>query len=94
MRITLGEIHNSSVSGLLVYCADYKCSHLKTMTPAEVDKWPDSVRLRAAVHLSAMRQSWRRHSGRLCPGANRNGGVITRKPLELPPALGVSFARR
>ena len=45
MRITLGEMCKSSVSGLLVYCADYKCSHLKTMTPAEVDKWPDSVRL-------------------------------------------------
>ena len=31
--------------GLLAYCSDYKCNHLKTMTPAEVDKWRDSARL-------------------------------------------------
>jgi len=44
-KITLGQMRGSGVRGLLVYCADYKCSHLKTMAPAEVDKWPDSVRL-------------------------------------------------
>jgi hypothetical protein len=44
-KITLGEKRESGVSGPLVYCFDYKCSHLKTMTPAEVDKWPDDVRL-------------------------------------------------
>ena len=44
-KITLGEMRESGVSGLLIYCADYKCSHLKTMMPAGVDRWPDGVRL-------------------------------------------------
>ena len=28
--------------GLLIYCADYKCSHSITMS---ADRWPDNVRL-------------------------------------------------
>jgi hypothetical protein len=43
-KITLGQMRESSARGLLVYCADYKCSHLATLAPAEVDKWPDGVR--------------------------------------------------
>lgn len=43
-KITLGEMREQT-RGLLVYCADYRCSHSLKMTPAEVDKWPDSVRL-------------------------------------------------
>jgi len=35
----------SGVRGLLAYCADYRCSHLKKMTPTEVNSWPDNVRL-------------------------------------------------
>jgi hypothetical protein len=30
------------VSGVLIYCADYKCSHLVTMSG---DRWPDDMRL-------------------------------------------------
>jgi hypothetical protein len=26
-KITLGEMRGSSVSGLLIYCGDYHCSH-------------------------------------------------------------------
>jgi hypothetical protein len=44
-KITLGEMRESDVQGLLIYCADYKCSHLRKSTPAEVDRWHDSVRL-------------------------------------------------
>jgi hypothetical protein len=44
-KITLGEMRESGVSGLLVYCTDYKCSHLATLAPADVDKWPGDVRL-------------------------------------------------
>jgi hypothetical protein len=32
----------SGVRGLLVYCADYKCSH---WTKISGDRWPDDVRL-------------------------------------------------
>jgi hypothetical protein len=44
-KITLGQMRQSGVHGLLVYCADYKCSHLATLAPANVDRWIDSVRL-------------------------------------------------
>lgn len=30
---------------LLVFCADYRCSHMIRLAPAEVDQWPDDVRL-------------------------------------------------
>ena len=32
----------SGVRGLLVYCADYKCSHWITIS---ADQWPDETRL-------------------------------------------------
>ena len=41
-KITLGEMRESGVRGLLVYCADYHCSHSMAMS---ADQWPDSVRL-------------------------------------------------
>ena len=41
-KITLGEMRASGVRGLLVYCADYKCSH---WTKISGDGWPDDVRL-------------------------------------------------
>jgi hypothetical protein len=31
-KITLGEMRSSGVRGLLIYCADYKCSHSTTIT--------------------------------------------------------------
>jgi hypothetical protein len=33
------------VRGLLVYCSDHRCSHSVELAPAEVDQWPDDVRL-------------------------------------------------
>lgn len=43
-RITLGEMRENGTHGLLVYRGDYKCSHLATLGPADVDKWPDADR--------------------------------------------------
>jgi hypothetical protein len=43
--ITLGEMRESGVSGLLIYCADFRCSHQTILAPADVDAWPDSLRL-------------------------------------------------
>jgi hypothetical protein len=42
---TLGEMRETGARRLIVFCADYKCSHNITLSPAEVDKWPDDVRL-------------------------------------------------
>jgi hypothetical protein len=41
-KITLGETRSSGVRGLLVYCADYRCSHSIAIS---ADRWPDDVRL-------------------------------------------------
>jgi hypothetical protein len=41
-KITLGEMRASGVRGVLVCCADYKCSH---STAISGDRWPDDVRL-------------------------------------------------
>ena len=41
-KITFGEMRSSGVRGLLIYCADYRCSHSTTMSG---DRWSDDVRL-------------------------------------------------
>jgi hypothetical protein len=41
-KITLGEMRASDVRGLLIYCADYRCSH---GTAISGDRWPDDFRL-------------------------------------------------
>ena len=42
MKITFGEMRESGVDRILIYCADYKCSHSIEMS---ADRWPDDVRL-------------------------------------------------
>jgi hypothetical protein len=41
-KITFGELRASGVTGVLVYCADFKCSH---MVPIAAPEWADDVRL-------------------------------------------------
>jgi hypothetical protein len=41
-KITLGEMREMSVRGLLIYCSDYHCSH---WTAISGDRWHDNVRL-------------------------------------------------
>jgi hypothetical protein len=41
-KITLGEMRAAGVHGLLIYCADYKCSHWIRIS---ADQWSDDVRL-------------------------------------------------
>jgi hypothetical protein len=41
-KITFGEMRAAGVRGLLVYCADYKCSHWNAISG---DRWPDGARL-------------------------------------------------
>ena len=41
-KITLGEMRAMGIRGLLIYCADYKCSHNVAIS---ADQWPDDVRL-------------------------------------------------
>jgi hypothetical protein len=37
-KITFGEMRESGVRGVLVYCSDYKCSHYIAIS---ADQWPD-----------------------------------------------------
>jgi len=42
-KITFGEMRScGGPTGILVYCADYRCSHSMAMS---ADQWPDDVRL-------------------------------------------------
>jgi hypothetical protein len=41
-KITFGEMRESGVCGVLVYCADYRCSH---STAISADQWQDHLRL-------------------------------------------------
>ncbi len=41
-KITFAEMRAGGVRGLLIYCADYHCSH---WTAISGDRWADDVRL-------------------------------------------------
>ena len=41
-KITFGEMREMGVRGLLIYCADYRCSHSIAVS---ADHWPDDLRL-------------------------------------------------
>jgi hypothetical protein len=41
-KITLAEMRFSGTRSLLIYCADYHCSHSVEISG---DRWPDDVRL-------------------------------------------------
>jgi len=44
-KITLGEMRESGVRGVLIYCSDYECSHWTKISVDRCDQWPDEVRL-------------------------------------------------
>jgi hypothetical protein len=41
-KITFGEMREMGVRGVLIYCADYHCSHSVALS---ADRWPDDLRL-------------------------------------------------
>ena len=41
-KISFGDMREQGVRGLLIYCADYRCSHSIAISG---DHWPDDVRL-------------------------------------------------
>ena len=41
-RLPATEMRDMGVRGLLVYCADYRCSHSIAIS---ADQWPDDLRL-------------------------------------------------
>jgi hypothetical protein len=43
LPVTLGQMRATRVRGLLVFCADYRCSHIVKLEPAYVDRCPDEL---------------------------------------------------
>jgi hypothetical protein len=41
-KITFAELREMGVRGVIVHCADYKCSHSMKLS---AERWPDDVRL-------------------------------------------------
>jgi hypothetical protein len=41
-KITFGEMRDMGVRVVLIYCADYRCSHSIAVS---ADEWPDDLRL-------------------------------------------------
>jgi hypothetical protein len=41
-KITFGELRSTGVRGILIYCADYHCSHSIAIS---ADPWLDDIRL-------------------------------------------------
>jgi hypothetical protein len=41
-KITFAEMRDMGIRGLLIYCADYRCSHSIAISG---DSWPDDARL-------------------------------------------------
>jgi hypothetical protein len=41
-KVTLAEMRDTGVRGILVYCADFRCSHSIAISG---DRWPDELRL-------------------------------------------------
>jgi len=74
-KITFAQMMRSSgVRGLLVYCADYKCSHYRAMA-----RWCSAVRSRT-FRLLGVRQArcWRAAGFRMGQAGRAHQGVFDR----------------
>jgi hypothetical protein len=60
-KITFAEMRDMGVYGLLVYCADYRCSHSIAISG---DAWPEDVKLSRAANSKRGTRDWSmtRHS--------------------------------
>jgi hypothetical protein len=59
-KITFGEMRDTGVHGILIYCADFHCSH---SIATSADRWSDDIRLSdlgAPLRLQSLRQARRR----------------------------------
>jgi hypothetical protein len=52
-KIRFGEMREMGVRGVLIWCADYKCSH---STAISADQWPDHVRLSKLRQVDVVRK--------------------------------------
>jgi hypothetical protein len=76
-KITFGEMRSPGVRGLLIYCADYHCSH-SSATSAK--RWPDYVQLSdIELAVPALMESAKiflsRYARRTAPASLSGGGL-------------------
>ena len=86
-KITFGEMRATGTRGLLVYCRDYKCSHMMKIPPEEADKWPDDLRLigyRAAIRLQGLWPARRQYHGRSPAAQDGNADRLIRIIVSRP----------
>jgi hypothetical protein len=74
-KITFGEVRSTGERGLMVYCRDYKCSHMIKIAPADADKWPDDLR------VSDLEPRF------VCEACGKRGAELRGDPA--PPKMGV-----
>jgi hypothetical protein len=67
-KITFGEMREMGVRGVLVYCADYRCSHSVALC---ADQWPDAMRLSDLELRFGLAVSEALTSGRISTEAGR-----------------------
>jgi hypothetical protein len=56
-KITFGEMRDMGVRGVLVYCADYRCSQSQAIS---VKQWADDVWLSDVEDRFVCKGSWKR----------------------------------
>ena len=84
-KITFGEMRESGVRDVLIYCRDHHCSHY---VETNADGWPDHVRTlrhRTKLHLYTLRQARRGAAARVSAGPH--GHRLGAAPLQLHRAL-------
>jgi len=98
-KITFGEMRSSGVRGLLIYCRDYKCSHMIKIAPADADRWSDELRLSDAALSARFAGSAAQRSGvttlrrKWAPSTDELVAQVRRADPAAPPAFLARLAR-
>ena len=72
-KITFGEMRESGVRDVLIYCRDHRCSH-----HVETNADGPALRHRTELHLYALRQKGRGGAAEVFARAHGNGLVLAR----------------
>jgi hypothetical protein len=67
-KITFGEMRESGIRGVLIYCSDYTCSHSIT---ANANPWPDHIRLSDLEPRFVCKACGRRGADQIFTGTSR-----------------------
>jgi hypothetical protein len=93
-KITFAEVREMGVRGLLVYCADFRCSHSIAIS---ADDWPDDVRpsdieARFVCNSSGMIQDATQLGIGRASVYRALGRIAASVPIEIRPHVGTALA--